>query len=52
MVSPVGLLAYKDKEYVISGGEIGPETQKLYDTLTGIQWGRLEDPFGWIVKVD
>ena len=52
VVSPVGLLAYKDKEYVISGGKIGPETQKLYDTLTGIQWGRLEDPFGWIVPVD
>ena len=52
VVSPVGLLAYKDKEYVISGGQIGPETQKLYDTLTGIQWGVLDDPFGWIVKVD
>ena len=52
VVSPVGMLAYQDKEYVIGGGKIGPETQKLYDTLTGIQWGRLEDPFGWIVPID
>ena len=27
-------------------------SQKLYDTLTGIQWGRLPDEFGWTVKVD
>ena len=52
VVSPVGLLAYQDKEYVISGGEIGALTQKLYDTLTGIQWGVLDDPFGWIVPLD
>ena len=52
VVSPVGMLAYQDKEYVIGGGKIGPETQKLYDTLTGIQWGVLDDPFGWIVPVE
>ena len=52
VVSPVGMLAYQDKEYVIGGGKIGPETQKLYDTLTGIQWGVLDDPFGWIVPID
>ena len=48
VVSPIGELSYGDDKYVISGGEIGPTTQKLYDTLTGIQWGRIEDPFGWI----
>ena len=26
-------------------------TQKLYDTLTGIQWGKIEDPFGWRIEV-
>ncbi len=52
VVSPVGMLAYQDKEYVIGGGKIGPTTQKLYDTLTGIQWGVLDDPFGWIVPLD
>ena len=32
--------------------KIGPLTQKLYDTLTGIQWGKLPDEKGWIVPVD
>ena len=36
----------------INGGKIGPISQKLYDTLTGIQWGKLPDEFGWTVKVD
>ena len=51
VVSPVGWLAYKDKVYEISGGKIGEVTQRLYDELTGIQWGRIDDPFGWIYKV-
>lgn len=51
VVSPVGLLAHEGKEYKISGGEIGPVTQKLYDELTGIQWGRRPDDFGWVYKV-
>ncbi len=51
VVSPVGKLAWKDEEIVISGGEIGPLTQKLYDTLTGIQYGEAEDPFGWVLPI-
>jgi len=47
VVSPVGQLCYKGEEIVINGFETGPLTQKLYDTLTGIQWGKLEDKFGW-----
>ena len=35
-----------------SGGHIGELTQKLYDTLTGIQWGKLPDTKGWIVPVE
>ena len=35
----------------INSGAIGPVSQKLYDTLTGIQWGRQRDPFGWMVEV-
>ena len=35
----------------VSGFKIGPVTQKLYDTLTGIQWGRVEDTFNWIEPV-
>ncbi|MBO5412355.1 MAG: branched-chain amino acid aminotransferase [Clostridia bacterium] len=48
VVSPIGRLAYGDKEYVINDGKIGEITQKLYDVLTGIQWGKTDDPFGWV----
>ena len=51
VVSPIGKLAYKDKVFIVNNGEIGPVTQMLYDTLTGIQWGKLKDEFGWIVPV-
>ena len=47
VVSPIGSLYYKGETFVISGGGIGPVAQDLYDTLTGIQWGRVEDPYGW-----
>ena len=52
VVSPIGELCYKDKKYTVNHGEIGPVTQHLYDTLTGIQWGRLEDSFGWTKVID
>ena len=51
VVSPVKELKWKDEVAYISDGKIGPLTQKLYDTLTGIQWGKLEDTKGWIVPV-
>ncbi len=47
VVSPIGSLAYGDDTYTVNDGGIGPVTQELYDTITGIQWGRLEDPYGW-----
>ena len=52
VVSPVGRLAWNDKEIIISGGKIGACTQKFYDTLTGIQFGTVEDPFGWVLRID
>ena len=52
VVSPIGRLSYLGKEYTVNEGKIGEVTQKLYDTLTGIQWGKLEDTFGWIEKID
>ena len=51
VVSPVGRLAYKGEEFIINGEKIGTLTQALYDRLTGIQWGQLDDPFGWIHPV-
>ena len=52
VVSPIGELCYKDEKYIINENKIGPVTQHLYDTLTGIQWGRREDTYGWTVAVD
>ncbi|MCD8190728.1 MAG: branched-chain amino acid aminotransferase [Clostridiales bacterium] len=51
VVSPVKELRWKDDVAYISDGKIGPLTQKLYDTLTGIQWGKIEDTKGWTVEV-
>ena len=52
VISPVGKLRYKDDVMVIGDGKIGEISQKLYDTVTGIQLGKIEDKFGWRVKVD
>ena len=51
VISPVGEMGWEDKHVVINGGKIGELTQRLYDTLTGIQWGKIEDSYGWTVKV-
>ncbi len=51
VISPVGELRYKDDEVVIGDFKTGELTQKLYDTLTGIQWGRIEDTYGWTVTI-
>ncbi len=51
VISPIGELCYKGVKYAVNNGEIGETTQHLYDTLTGIQWGKLEDKFGWIVEL-
>lgn len=51
VVSPIGHLYYKGKDYEVSGNKIGKLTQELYDELTGIQWGRIKDERGWCYKV-
>ena len=51
VISPVGKLRYVDDVMVINNNEIGEVSQKLYDTLTGIQWGKREDDMGWTVEV-
>ncbi len=51
VVSPIGELFYEGKSYIINGGKIGEVTQKLYDTLTGIQFGKTEDPHGWTLPI-
>ena len=51
VVSPIGKLVIGDESYIINNNEIGAVTQELYDTLTGIQWGKVEDTFGWVYPV-
>jgi len=51
VVSPIGELCYKGEKFTINGGKIGEVTQSLYDTLTGIQWGKIADTFGWTMPI-
>ncbi len=51
VVSPIGELAEGDEKAIINNNQIGEVTQKLYDELTGIQWGRVADPHNWITKI-
>ena len=51
VISPIGELAWGDRDYKVNEGKIGALSQKLYDELTGIQWGTRPDPFGWTCKV-
>lgn len=53
VISPVGKIVDHGKEICFPSGmnEMGPVSKKLYETLTGIQYGRIEAPDGWIVKV-
>ena len=53
VISPIGKIVDHGKEILIPSGmeEMGPVTKKLYDTLTGIQMGRIEAPEGWICKI-
>ncbi|MBQ4109344.1 MAG: branched-chain amino acid aminotransferase [Clostridia bacterium] len=51
VISPIGELKYGDLVMPVNNGEIGEVSQMLYDTLTGIQWGKIEDTFGWTTKI-
>ena len=50
-ISPVGEICYKGVPMVINDFKVGQVSQKLYDTILGIQGGRLEDKYGWIKKL-
>ncbi len=51
VISPIGEFCYQGTKYAVNNGEIGEVTQMLYDTLTGIQWGNIEDTFGWTYQL-
>jgi branched-chain amino acid aminotransferase len=51
IVSPVGMIYYRGKEYPINEGKTGNLTEKLYNEILQIQYGQKEDPFGWRMKI-
>jgi branched-chain amino acid aminotransferase len=52
VIAPVGTLGDENESVTINGNEPGPVARRLYDTLTGIQYGRLPDPYGWTYTVE
>jgi len=52
VISPVGELKYEQETITIGNGKAGPVAQRLFDTMVDIQYGRAEDPMGWIEPVD
>lgn len=52
VISPVGHLKWNDKIMEINDNKIGKISQMLYDTMTGIQWGKIPDEYGWIVELN
>jgi len=51
IVSPIGQICYRDREYPINDGRIGALTEKLYEEILKIQYGEKEDPFGWRLRI-
>ncbi len=52
VISPVGELLWENETIVVNNGQIGPVSRLVYDTITGIQSGKLEDEFGWVTKIE
>ena len=52
VITPVGELGWKGERIVINGGQAGESARRLYDAITGIQYGRIPDPHGWITIVE
>lgn len=51
VISPVGELNWNGNVISINNGKTGELATRIYETVTGIQWGKLPDPYGWIVEV-
>jgi len=52
IISPVGRFCYEDKEHLVADGHTGTLSLKLYDYILAPQYGKEEDPFGWIERID
>ena len=51
VISPIGHLVYKDVDHIVADNKIGELAQRLYNELTGIQWGKVEDKRDWCYRV-
>ena len=51
VISPVGIIKFGNEVVEIGDNEVGPVTERFYKELTDIQYGRAEDPLGWIEPV-
>lgn len=51
VISPVGLIEHEGRVLEIGNGQIGPFAQKMYDAITGIQYGNVDDTFNWMHSV-
>lgn len=51
VISPVGELNWNNKKIILNNGKTGELSKRIYDTITGIQKGALEDTFGWTVEI-
>ena len=51
VISPVGLLHYREQSSQVGDGQTGPVAKRFFEHLTAIQYGRENDPFGWVETV-
>lgn len=52
VIAPVGKFGFKKEEYIVNNMEPGPVAKHFYDQLTGIQYGRIEDRYGWTLTIE
>lgn len=52
VISPIGELYWEGKHLVLNEGKTGEISKKVYDTITGIQYGKIKDPLNWTIKVE
>jgi branched-chain amino acid aminotransferase len=51
VISPVGQITFKGKDYAVAGGKMGDLSLRLYDEITALQYGRKPDPYGWVERI-
>mgnify|MGYP001302754847 FL=1 len=52
VISPIGELRVGDENYIINNNETGEISHRLYEAMTGMQYGKIEDKFGWTEGID